>query len=220
MEGWTEASRVFRLFAELVDYPGSGTVAAARDCASLLDPLHSEAAGLVRHFAVFAEAAPRARVEESYTRTFELDASHCPYVGYHLFGESYKRSLFMVGLKERYRQLGVPCAGELPDHLGLLLRFLAAGPAADEAQELMREAMIPALDTMLKGGVGARAPKAGQTDGEREERRARPNAYGQVLEALRLWLQAMVPDVRAEPDGDPGERLREPLPVLGSWTGD
>ncbi len=179
--------RLFERFAELLDYPGPGLLAAACECEAAAARVIPEAAALLHEFRAFVEATPLGRVQEVYSSTFDLDAAYHPYVGYHLFGETYKRSVFMLELKERYRAHGFVVERELPDHLAVLLRFLATHGDSPLAGELVQEAVLPALDRM-----SGRARSAGYDQDEfpgPQDSRRRQSPYRQVLEALRLVLQ-------------------------------
>lgn len=193
---------IFRHFAVILDYPDAGLAAAARACAVLLAPINAEAAALLGAFRAFAEATPLGRMQEVYTGTFDLDATCHPYVGYHLFGESYQRSALLVGLKERYQAHGFSTGNELPDHLVVMLRFLAVCPDTDLAIEISRDAVLPALRRMLgehdqpdEPADGAMPPNLSNGSATRIELRGSPrkeaqeHPYSGVLQALRVLLQ-------------------------------
>ena len=63
--------------------------------------------------------------EELYTRTLDLNPAVAPYVGYQIWGDSYKRGNYMALLNRNMRAAGIPTNGELPDHLGPILEYLA-----------------------------------------------------------------------------------------------
>lgn len=183
--------RVFQLLADLLDYPRPGLGPVAERCAALLAEQVPEAAALLLDFSAFATDSPPARLEETYTGLFELDASHHPYVGYHLFGESYKRSAFLVGLKDRYRHYGIECGAELPDHLAVVLRFLAVNEDPAENRELIVEALHPALGRMVKG-------KTEDPPDPDVPQPVHPGApYRGLLHALALLLEPLLPDASA-----------------------
>ncbi len=148
-----------RAFAEILSYPGVGVGPAAHACAAELAARSPEAARLVEAFAAFAEETPRGELEEIYTSTFDLGGAGYPYVGYHLFGESYKRSVFLVRLKEQYRACGLDLGSELPDHVAALVGLVAASEDGEFAEELITEALIPALDRMLGRSQAAATPE-------------------------------------------------------------
>jgi nitrate reductase delta subunit len=66
-------------------------------------------------------------LQDLYTRTFDLTPRCVPYLSVHLFGaESFDRGRLMTGLDDAYRRAGFDRGSELPDHLGLVLRFATA----------------------------------------------------------------------------------------------
>lgn len=92
-----------------------------------------------------------AEMEELYTATFDFDSACAPYVGHHLFGEGPRRGAFMARLVELYRDAGFdPTSRELPDHISVVLRYLAVAPAGAARDALVADALVPALDAMLK----------------------------------------------------------------------
>ena len=163
-----------RLFADLLDYPTPALARQAQKCGELVRP--AAAATLLDEFCSRVEHTSPARLEELYTGTFDLQAVCYPYVGYHLFGESYKRGLFMAHLNAGYQERGFSAGNELPDHVAVILRFLALAPADDFSQTLLHEGLIPALDTMA------------QAFGDQSD-----NPYAGVIRALLLMLR--------DPDG-------------------
>ncbi len=140
--------RALSLLADMLNYPTPGLAERALICAEALAPLDAEAAEHVRTFAAWAAEAPRGRQEEVFTRTFDLQATCFPYVSYHLFGESYKRGGFLARLNEEYQRRGFSVSGELPDHLAVLLRFLAEAEEDEVTQDLRDFCLAPALERM------------------------------------------------------------------------
>lgn len=180
--------RIFQLFAELLDYPQPGLLETVREGQTLVGARSGEAASLLGAFGAFVEETPLGRLEEVYTGTFELNAIRHPYVGHHLFGESYKRSIFLLGLKERYKAHGFTVEKELPDHLGVVLRFLAACDDTDLTGELISEALLPTLEGMV-GESDQSEPRS--QDGEQQGQGIGGEPYRQVLQALQLALQSL-----------------------------
>ncbi len=206
--------RLFHLFADLFEYPQSSLAKSVRECEALLSPGNPEAAVLLHGFRSFVEDAPLGQVQELYTRTFDLDATYHPYVGHHLFGESYKRSAFMVGLKQRYKAYDFVVEGELPDHLAVLLRYLSICEDDGQVTEILRDAIAPALERMVKedaksdggaldedapvqcaldvGALDVSAMDGGAPDDDAPERGdIEPGVYPELLRALRLVLQEL-----------------------------
>jgi nitrate reductase delta subunit len=161
----------YRLFALLLDYPTAALGGQARACLDLLSSAGSPAAAPLQSFCSYVQEASPARMEELYTRTFDLQAICSPYVGYQLFGESYKRGLFMARLNEGYHERGFSAGSELPDHVAVVLRFLAQGAGDDFSRALLAEGLLPALAKM-----------------EQALHSPSDNPYSEVIGALSLFL--------------------------------
>lgn len=129
------------LLAGLLEYPGA-SFDRAREAMGT-DP---ETASLALAFGPLDRAA----LEETYTRTFDLSGDTCLYVGHHLFGEDWRRGLFLAGLEHSYRESGFSRDSELPDYLPLLLRFIASREHDEEIEELIQDCIIPAVSRLVK----------------------------------------------------------------------
>lgn len=212
----TEADEreALRLFADLLDYPRPALAALARRCQGLID-----VDGAGDHLAAFHDflaTTPIEGQEEIYTGYFDLNPVCQPYVGYHLFGESYQRSAFLVGLKLQFEAAGFHLdRGEMPDRISVLLRFLAMSEEGEVNEELINEGLLPALARMLADDGPQREPLfkdqvqlEGHSQGEvlgegfvlamsdpavaargRVDRRQHP--YGRGLQALQAVLRSL-----------------------------
>jgi len=162
---------IYRLLAALLEYPTASLEGQARECCDRLLSSGSPAAVPLQDFCRQLQEASPARMEELYTRTFDLQAVCSPYVGYHLFGESYKRGLFMARLNEGYHRRGFSAGSELPDHVAVVLRFLALGAEDEFSRALLAEGLAPALAKMAQA-LG----------------RPGDNPYSEVIDAVALLL--------------------------------
>ncbi len=193
-------------FASMLDYPDTALPANATACAALLESEQSDAAPLVSGFAGYATQTRLTEIEEAYTGVFDLDPKCAPYIGYHLFGESYKRSVFLLGLNDRFGAQAYTPSGDLPDHLAVILRCLANTADEDQARELVVDAVLPALDRMtgrIKSPDLDESPDAEKLPDSAAARRA---PFVDLLEALRLVLR----------DNDPEEETRELAPAASA----
>ena len=163
---------IYRPFAGLLEYPTAALGVQAHECRDLLSDSGSPASAALERFCGWVEKAPPAQWEEVYTRTFDLQAVCSPYVGYQLFGDSYKRGHFMARLNQGYRERGFSAGSELPDHVAVILRFLDLGAEDEFSQVLLREGLVPALGKMA------------QAFGDPSD-----NPYREVIGALLLALQ-------------------------------
>jgi len=91
-------------------------------------------------------------LEERYVMLFDRSRTLSLNLFEHVHGESRDRGGAMVNLLETYRDWGFePTTSELPDHLPVLLEFLATLPG-HEAQEVLADAaqIFAAIGTRLK----------------------------------------------------------------------
>ncbi|MGH9470472.1 MAG: nitrate reductase molybdenum cofactor assembly chaperone [Terriglobia bacterium] len=170
-------------FAALVDYPGPEISALVDEGVSALAPAHPEAASALREFQAEERSVGLGRLQEIYTATFDLRPDLTPNIGHHLFGEDGRRNLFMARLKGFLEERSIAVEPELPDHLSLVLRLLAAQGPGPESAVLVDECLVPAVSRMLQALEPA-------------------NTYRGALQALLLWLKE---PTAAAPGGLPKE---------------
>ena len=136
---------LYDLLAGIVEYPTPLIAERAGECAARLAALGGQGAHSMARFHAFVTRTPIPALEEIYTATFDLRPVCYPYVGYQLFGDTYKRGEFLAQLNARYREQGFTVSGELPDHLGVILRYLAR----TRDQDLIEEGLAPTLKRMF-----------------------------------------------------------------------
>jgi nitrate reductase delta subunit len=146
---FSRRTQVLGLFADILDYPAPGLAGKAAECAALIGAAQPEAVALLESFRGFAEENSLGKLQEIYSGFFDLNSICHPYVGYQLFGENYKRSAFLLGLKKAYRAEGFEAsASEIPDRLSVVLRFIAQSKGGDDIDELLNRGLLPALARM------------------------------------------------------------------------
>lgn len=144
-----DTQRVMLCFGKLLDYPGPQLAEQAREGAGWLRQSHAPAAEQLDLFLAFVERTPLGQLEEIYTGTFDLNPACYIFAGYMLFGESFKRGKFLVGLQERYAERGFSSEVELADHLAVVFKFLATLEPDDVlAGELSNDCLLPVLKKM------------------------------------------------------------------------
>jgi nitrate reductase delta subunit len=166
--------------ADMFEYPDKDYVAKVGDGANTV--------GLFA-FARAIESRSLSELQEVYTRTFDLNPTCALEIGFHLFGENYKRGEFLANLRETEAPFELGQEHQLPDYLPVLLRLLTKLGDEELRMSLIADCMIPAIDKML----------AALKDQE--------NPYRSLLEALRsyLWSEA-------------GESIASATQVLNSQT--
>jgi nitrate reductase delta subunit len=135
--------------ATLLSYPDRETAACLDRALEACRAFSPEAAEAVAEWGGYIRETPLWEVQENYTRTFDL-APACPLdVGYYLFGEDYQRGVFMAHLREALEELGMAEEGELPDHLTVLLRWLARVHGSELYDEMTAECVVPVVQRMI-----------------------------------------------------------------------
>lgn len=127
--------------ARLLDYPAGKTQLQADYAvvSGFLGRMRLESS--IASFADFAAASPESTLEEEYVATFDFNPATAPYLGHHLFGDNQKKGGYMIMLKQEFERCGyTPQATELPDHLPVLLGFLAHLSRQDNRE--LRESFI------------------------------------------------------------------------------
>jgi len=114
------------LYARAFQYPSQGQIAKLFEDTQTMEnkPGSKEFAKFVKEL----HQLSLSEQEELFTRTLDLSPLSAPYVGYHTWGESYKRGEFMAALSKEMKILEIHLEGELPDHLLPILRYLHATP--------------------------------------------------------------------------------------------
>ena len=150
-------------------YPREGYRAGLVECRDLLIGGEPKAAAAVDAFCKETASLNDTELEELYTRTFDLNPVCTPEVGWHIYGEQYRRGRFLVQARELLKIVGIEERGELPDHLMSLLPAVAR-LQPDDAALFAGTYLVPAIDKMLSG----------------MEDKANP--YEQILRAIRVVL--------------------------------
>ena len=215
---FSRRAQVLGLFADILDYPAPGLASKAAECAALISVAHPEAAALLQSFRRFAEENSLGKLQEVYSGFFDLNSICHPYVGYQLFGENYKRSVFLIELQKAYRAEGFEAsASDIPDRLSILLRFVAHSKGGEDIDELLNRGLLPALARMttkpetdshqhgpadIEGHTGIERAKI---DDREERRQLKGQSQGDILGPG--FLLAMSEDYDSR---DAGEKRAHP----------
>ncbi len=167
-----EFSHLLLLFSEMLEYPPLTVGESVSEGMGMLSHSHPSSSEELAGFHRWLKKDRITHVEETYTCTFDLQGVCCPYVGHHLFGDNYRRSWFMAQLNHSYLERNFSSGNELPDHISVILRFLALNIRDEFSSVLWEEGLFPSVEKMV-GTFGA-------DDG---------HPYGKVLKSLFLLLQ-------------------------------
>lgn len=173
-------SRVWELYSSLVEYPEDWVVPEIHSLAQQLRRLNPSTPAIERLelFANSAEHYSVTELQELYTQTFDLSPMCSPHVGYHIFGESYKRGALMAQLREEYHNLGLSEGSEIPDHLAYLLKYCSVlvniESKAEVHKELLNLILYPGLSKMVDSFADS------------------TNPYKYLVESLLIWLAPQI----------------------------
>jgi len=117
-----------------------------------VEPLYSQnqEKNTLYPFYQFIKKSNLTTVEELFTKTFDLNASCCLEIGWHLYGEQYQRGEFLVNMRQTLAEEKISESNELPDHLSHCLRLLPVLEKEDEAA-FAQEYLLPAITKIAKG---------------------------------------------------------------------
>jgi nitrate reductase assembly molybdenum cofactor insertion protein NarJ len=87
--------------------------------------------------------------QEYFISTFDVQAMCFLDIGYVLFGEDYKRGVFLVNIKKEQIKALNDCGSELPDHLPNILTLIPKIQDPELAEELIFSLLIPAIHEMI-----------------------------------------------------------------------
>lgn len=132
------------MFASLIEYPGETfqpQIAAAEKSFAAADPAIAE---LVSIFGEKVREKTLDDLQELFTGSFDMDPECTLDLGWHLFGDDYKRGVFLAKVRRELARHEVHEVCELPDHLTHVLRLLAKMEAG-EGNKFAQACVIPAV---------------------------------------------------------------------------
>jgi nitrate reductase molybdenum cofactor assembly chaperone NarJ/NarW len=193
---------ITEILADLLDYPDADWKWRCEECRAVLNVASQSFAS---HFALFStatESRSLTDLQEVYTRTFDLSPVCALEVGYHLFGENYKRGVFLANLRETEAPFDLGQAQQLPDYLPVLLRLLTRLADEELRGALIVDCLIPALGKMLKTLSEGDNPYRHLLAAVNAVLQSEAGAYPATIQRAQLpVLQA--PAFRAETQADP-----------------
>lgn len=147
----TRAER-FEALARMLDYP-TDKKGLQRDCDVVAASMDTgQAQVFLSSFGSFTNASSLAELQEDYVATFDFNPATAPYLGHHLYGDNQKKGAYMIALKQEFARFDYsPPGHELPDHLSVVLGFLAhLGKQEKEAERqlFIADYVLPGVQRM------------------------------------------------------------------------
>jgi nitrate reductase delta subunit len=124
-----------KLASLLLQYPSEEL----REAAAAARELEIAAAGRLQgrrlhEFCGWYAARPVGELQRLYVDSFDFSKGSSLHLTFHVHGDSRRRGMALLALKESYRAAGFePPGDELPDYLPLMLEFAALAPAGTGA---------------------------------------------------------------------------------------
>ena len=142
-----EIKNALLLFSKILEYPTQNLKEDVEQCAQNLKSYGSSNVRYLQKFSNNIQQIPFSKLEELYTQHIDFNPSSSLYVGYHLFGDSYKRSKFLVQLRTIYKQSNfVEKGAELPDCLTVILQYFGEHSYdSEDSRLIIKESLIPSL---------------------------------------------------------------------------
>ena len=129
--GARERAAVFKVASVLLGYPDRAVFDARTQLDAAVGHLpRSPAPDGLRRFLAWLEGTAPTVAAAHYVEVFDLRRRCCLYLTYYTHGDTRKRGMALLELKDRYRQAGLNLESvELPDYLPVMLEFAAIAPA-------------------------------------------------------------------------------------------
>ena len=219
--------RTYKALSLMLSYPAPDWQAVMPEIAGVIDAdlrIAAETRAALRRLADGFATADLYDLQESYVMLFDRSRTLSLNLFEHVHGESRDRGGAMVSLIETYRAGGFePATSELPDHLPVLLEFLATRPTR-EARDTLADAahILDVLATRLvrrESGYAAAFAALLQLSGSQAdaeavaEMLARPDDDPTDLRALdAVWVET---EVTFGPDPNAGcPQVRDMLAAM------
>jgi nitrate reductase delta subunit len=155
-------AETYEALARLLEYP--------ENTDTLLQSLwriacHLEECGLdcpALPFTAMLTELTMAELQEEYVAQFDFNPAKAQYLAHHLYGNTQGKGAYMVKVKQTYDRFGyAPESSELPDHLPVLLNFLAhlsRTGKEEERRQFIVETVLPGVKKLAGSGGGSDSP--------------------------------------------------------------
>ena len=143
-----DKNHLLHTFARLLSYPEDDYQMRAAELVRAFENDQNQRKQLLPFYDFIRTASP-GKIEEIFTRTFDMNKTTCLEIGWHLYGEDYKRGEFLVRMRQSLAEYKIPESIELPDHISHCLLLLAALDEED-APVYAERFLKPTLKIILK----------------------------------------------------------------------
>ena len=135
----------------LLGYPDDQLPAHLDLARRVVPTLPDTVAAPMRRFLEHATRTTPGEMAEHYVATFDHRKRCCLYLTYYAHGDTRKRGLALLSMKQTYAAAGLALGDdELPDHLAVVLEFAAAEPESGRSLLLEHRAGLELLRLALR----------------------------------------------------------------------
>jgi nitrate reductase delta subunit len=176
----------------LLGYPDDALLAQTALLRRVVTTLDEASGGPLRRFLGHLTGTPLPHLAADYVATFDHRRRCCLYLTYYAHGDTRKRGMALLSLKQTYAAAGMRLVDdELPDHLAVMLEYAAIRPDSGRALLIEHRAGLELLRIALRD--------AG-------------SAWADVLESVSMTLPPLRGDerdavARLAADGPPEEHV-------------
>jgi nitrate reductase assembly molybdenum cofactor insertion protein NarJ len=139
-----------QLLASLFEYPDAGYPDRVGDVKDCLTGRYSDASAELERFIELLPVDDLQKMQELFTRSFDVQAVTTLDIGYVLFGDDYKRGILLANLNREHRHAGIDTGTELADYIPNLLRLMAVIEDEEVLRDLAYAILAPALLEMIR----------------------------------------------------------------------
>ena len=172
-----QLARAWQAQSLLLGYPDEQLLDRIDLLTKVSDTLDGAVAAPLRRFLQHLKATPPGQLAADYVATFDHRKRCCLFLTYYAHGDTRKRGMALLRLKQTYAAAGLNLvAEELPDHLAVVLEYAAAQPSSGRALLVDHRAGLELLRLALQD---AGSP------------------WADVLDSVSATLPSLGPDQRA-----------------------
>ncbi len=209
------------MLGEAFRYPSADFLQRVGECQTMLKEKYPDAAMEFEKFANYLVDKTIEEIEELYIKTFDIQAICYLDIGFVLFGEDYKRGMFLVHMKQEHRRAGTEYGTDLPDHLSSVLKLIHKTPDLAFRDDLVGNILMPALRKMIGEFENSRVRSRIEVlkkkhDAIVQETLNYGNVYQYALRALLMVVEQEFPHVRSVDSSKTGSKVIPIMPDLNS----
>ena len=144
----SQETQILSLLADLLEYPTADWFLSLEKCKDLVFLNELDVDSFFSDFCLEINEFSLDELQERYTRTFDLNPVCALEIGYHLFGEDYKRGEFLANLRGNENAYDLGQEFQLPDYLPVVLRLLTKTEDGEFRAQMIGYCLLPALKKM------------------------------------------------------------------------